>query len=191
MSSGAKLAQLEREEEVILRIQRGDRAAAAQLYAWYAAEIYARVIMPRLPVRERAEDVLKDTFVIVFETIGRYECRGRSIYFWIRRIAINEAIAVHRRDSRWRRISQTIPVEMVTSPPPMGPDRALETTETRQRIELVLSKLNPRYARAIRLRHLDELDRKECAAAMDVRVGNFDLIYHRACAQYRKKAGAR
>ncbi len=188
MATPVALVAIERERDVIQRIQGGDRAAAAELYHWYSEPIFARVIMPRLPVRELAEDVLKDTFVTVLETIGRYEFRGLSVYFWIRRIAINQAHSLYRHDARWQRISPTIPVEMVTGTPPIEPDRAIEHAESRQEIESVLATLNPRYARAIRLRHLDDLDRAECAAALGVRIGNFDLIYHRACAAYRKKA---
>ena len=49
-----------------------------------------------------------------------------------------------------------------------------------------MSQLNPRYAEALRLRLLDELEREECARRLDVTVGNFDVILHRACAAFRK-----
>ena len=46
--------------------------------------------------------------------------------------------------------------------------------------------LEPHYATALRMRLLEELDRDECAAALDVTVGNFDVIFHRACKAFRK-----
>jgi RNA polymerase sigma factor (sigma-70 family) len=69
---------------------------------------------------------------------------------------------------------------------PPAPDRAPEMAETRELVRDALDKLNPRYAQALRMRLLDELDRDECAAALDVTVGNFDVIFHRACKAFRK-----
>ena len=57
--------------------------------------------------------------------------------------------------------------------------------ETRILVERALSGLNPRYATALRLRLLEERDRQECADIMEVKVGNFDVILHRACIAFR------
>jgi RNA polymerase sigma factor (sigma-70 family) len=180
------LVPFERERAVVRRVQHGDRRAAAQLYGWYGTTVFTRVIMPRLPVRELAEDVLKDTFVIVLQSIDSYEVRDRSIYFWIRRIAINQVLSFHRRAARWRRIRPTVPIEMVSAQAPPAPSRATEQREAATRVEAALAELNPRYASAIRLRLLEDLDRHECATALGVRVANFDLIYHRACKAFRR-----
>ena len=53
-------------------------------------------------------------------------------------------------------------------------------------MELSLSRLNPRYAEALRMRLLEDRTREECAAAMGVTVGNFDVILHRACKAFRQ-----
>jgi RNA polymerase sigma-70 factor (ECF subfamily) len=50
----------------------------------------------------------------------------------------------------------------------------------RQRVELLLDRINPRYARAIRLRILEEKSREEAARVLDVSVGTFDVVLHRA-----------
>ena len=60
---------LEEEKVVILRAQSGDRAAAEQLYSWFGIQIFRSVILARLPDVDQAEDVLWDTFRIVFEKI--------------------------------------------------------------------------------------------------------------------------
>ena len=52
---------------MIQRMQQGDRAAFATLYGWYGVPIYRQVILPRLPVPELAEDVLRDTFRTALE----------------------------------------------------------------------------------------------------------------------------
>lgn len=172
---------------VITRLKRGERAAAAMLYGWYGDCLFREVILPRLPQRELAEDVLRDTFRILLERIDQYQPEeNKSIYFWIRRIAINRAIDVHRASQRARRLEQAVEHEERVHARVVDPDEAADQDDTRARIEAALTQLNPRYAEALRLRLLDDLDREECARRLEVTVGNFDVILHRACAAFRK-----
>jgi RNA polymerase sigma-70 factor (ECF subfamily) len=176
------------ERPVIERLKRGDRAALATLYRWYGDRLYRQIILPRLPVPELAEDVLKDTFRLAMERIDQYQPQGASIFFWLRRIAINRAIDVHRARQRQRRLEEAVgqePERIVGQRPP-APDRAPEVEQTRQHVEAALEQLNPRYAQALRLRLLEDREREECAEAMEVTVGNFDVILHRACKAFRK-----
>jgi RNA polymerase sigma-70 factor (ECF subfamily) len=66
------------------------------------------------------------------------------------------------------------------------PDRALEVEDTRKMVDKSLANLNPRYALALRMRLLEERSREECAGVLDVTVGNFDVILHRASKAFRK-----
>lgn len=177
------------EQEVVARLMRGDRDAAGLIFAWYSDRLYRQAILPRLPNVELAEDVLKDTFRLALERIETYQPSDRSIFFWLRRIAINRAMDVHRAQARRDRLAdddrQELTIERTMGQPPPAPDRAPEQAETRVLVEKALGLLNPRYAEALRLRLLDDLDREECAERMEVKVGNFDVILHRACKAFR------
>ena len=70
---------------------------------------------------------------------------------------------------------------------PPAPDRGVDVDETRALVNEALELLNPRYAQALRLRMIEDRDREECARIMDVTVGNFDVILHRAAKAFRKK----
>jgi DNA-directed RNA polymerase specialized sigma24 family protein len=50
----------------------------------------------------------------------------------------------------------------------------------------VLAGMNPRYARAIRLRFFDELSREVCAEALEVTVATFDVVLLRALRAFKK-----
>lgn len=182
------LPPLDEERRVVERLRSGDRAAAGVLFTWFANGLYRRAILPRLPVPELAEDVLKDTFRIALERIETFTNHDRSIFFWLRRIAINRAIDVHRARKRDRRPSHNpaATIERTMSTPPPAPDRAPELADTRDAVNRALAQLNPRYAQALRLRLLDDCDREDCAATMGVTVGNFDVILHRAAKAFRK-----
>lgn len=183
------LMPLDVEQAVIARLMTGDTSAVGELYGWYGDRIYRQVVLPRLPVRELAEDVLRDTFRIAIERIETYKDHQVSIFFWLRRIAINRAIDVYRAWQRRRRLEEGVDVDVVIdrtmSTPPPAPDRAPEVAETRELIARALDLVNPRYAQALRLRLLEDRDREECAAIMEVTVGNFDVILHRAIKAFR------
>lgn len=189
MDPSTGLVDPQTEQEVVARLMQGDRAAAGLIFAWYSDRLYRQAILPRLPNVELAEDVLKDTFRLALERIETYQPSDRSIFFWLRRIAINRAMDVHRAQARRDRLAdddrQDLTIERTMGEPPPAPDRAPEQAETRALVEKALGLLNPRYAEALRLRLLDDLDREECAERMDVKVGNFDVILHRACKAFR------
>ena len=186
----APLAPLDREQAVVDRLKSGDPSALGELYEWYGERIYRQAILPRLPVVELAEDVLRDTFRLALERIHQYAPQGRSVFFWLRRIAINRALDVHRAHSRQAKLRDAVeqePYSHTTGTPSPNPDQVSDRAETRALIEETLVLLNPRYALALRLRLLEDKDREECARVLGVSVGNFDVILHRATKAFRKK----
>ncbi len=182
------LPPIEEERAVVERIRQGDREAAGVLFHWFADGLYRRAILPRLPNPELAEDVLKDTFRTALEKIESFSNHDRSIFFWLRRIAINRAIDIHRAHARDRKAQQhhETTIERTMSQAPPAPDRAPEVAETRDQVQAALEQLNPRYADALRMRLLEDRDREECADVLGVTVGNFDVILHRAAKAFRK-----
>ena len=182
------LPPLDEERAVVTRIRQGDREAAGLLFQWFAEGLYRRAILPRLPVPELAEDVLKETFRTALEKIETFTHHDRSIFFWLRRIAIHRAIDVHRRHKRDRKASEhaETTIERTMSQPPPSPDRGHEVSQTRKQVDAALDQMNPRYAQALRLRLIEDRDREECAAKMGISVGNFDVVLHRAAKAFRK-----
>ena len=186
-SESTDLVPLEEERAVIAALKAGDRTAFATLYGWYGEPIYRSAILPRLPNRELAEDALRDTFRTALEKIDSFQLEDRSIFFWLRRIAVNKAIDAHRRTKRDRALIDKAKVEGPDlGARPDAPDRNLEVQDTRRMVETSLSMLNERYAEALKLRLIDDLEREECAAILGVTLGNFDVILHRAAKAFRK-----
>ena len=183
----ADLVPLEEERKVILRLKTGDRDAFMLLYKWYGDLLYRQAILPRLPIVELAEDCLKDTFRTALEKIDQFTLRDRSIFFWLRRIAVNKAMDTYRRHKRDRVIVEVIRHDVSTQPQnSQSPDDGLEQDALRAMIAESLTVLNPRYAQALRLRFLEDLSRESCAEAMEVTLGNFDVILHRAAKAFRQ-----
>ncbi len=177
------------ERNLILRAQRGDMTAYEQLYRAHKDALYHRVIRPRTRSGADAEDVLVDTFTTALERLQQFTWTGRSIFAWFARIAINKAHDVGRRTSRDDKGKVRLLSEARAEAAPR-PDEALELKASRAeaaaRVEAVLADLNPRYARALRLRLLEDQTRAACAEALEVTVATFDVVLLRAVRSFRK-----
>jgi len=142
---------------------------------------------------EQAEDVLCDTFRIALEKIETYQIIDRSIFFWLRRIAINLVVDTYRKQVRKRELAERIlardAVHMVMGSRSTQADDVLSQTEeeqdTKTMVNLALEKLNPRYAKALRMRLLEDQSREFCAESFGISVGNFDVLFHRASKAFR------
>jgi RNA polymerase sigma-70 factor (ECF subfamily) len=180
------------EHPCIERAKRGERAAFAELYRAYAPPLFARVLMPRLGDRAAAEDALSETFRTVFERIADFDDQGVSIWHWIARIGSNKANDMHRVRSRTGRALASFeellaPLLPEVERPGERAEREATALVLRERVVAVLERLNPRYRQAIELRFFEERSREECAAAMDAKLGTFDVVMLRALRAFRKE----
>lgn len=178
---------------MVTALQRGDRKAAAWLFETFSDVLYRKVILSRLPYRDQAEDVLCETFRIALEKIASYQSMDRSIFFWLRRISINLVVDTYRKQVRKRELAERIlardAVDMVMGSQSATADDVMSQTEqevdTKEMVHRALDKLNPRYAKALRMRLLEEQSREACAEAFGITVGNFDVLFHRASKAFR------
>ena len=178
---------LDQERALVARLKNGDRSALSDIYQQFGDKIYREAILPRLPVVELAEDVLATTFARAMEKIEQFKIDDKSIFFWLRRIAINLAMDQHRLITRDKKIEDSSKVIAEIAPQGERTDRRSEKIETRELVEESLSMINPRYAEALRLRLIQDLDRSECAEKLGISVGNFDVLLYRASKAFRDK----
>lgn len=184
---------LDQEREMVLALQKGDRKAAAWLYETFSDVLFRKVILSRLPYIDQAEDVLCETFRIALEKISTYTLIDRSIFFWLRRIAINLIVDTYRKQVRKRELAERIlardAVDMVMGSKSITADDVLakveEEEDTKDMVHKALEKLNPRYAKALRMRLLEDQSREACAEEFGITVGNFDVLFHRASKAFR------
>jgi RNA polymerase sigma factor (sigma-70 family) len=169
------------------RIRRGDRRAFAELYAEYAPPIYAQVLLPRLGTPFAAEEALAETFRAALERLGDFRPQGGGLFAWLARIAMNKANDLHREQTRTGKALASFEalVGPLREPAAGDVDRKLDQSRLRAAVEQVLAEISPRYRRAIELRILEELGRPDCAARMEISVGNFDVLLLRALRAFR------
>lgn len=187
-------AELDEEQRLVEEAQRGNLDAMRPILERYAPPLYGTVILPRLGDTASAEEVLRDTLATAVEKIGRFTWQGKSIYPWLRQIAINKVYDVHRQSKRSRKLADAMVHEIaVETDPETHADAQLmadqERRAHRERIETTMGELQDRYRVAIELRLVQELSREECARRLGVTIGTFDVLLFRAVRAFRKHFG--
>lgn len=178
----------ELEQKLLERARRGDGEAFGRIYDAYRRNLYVTVIYPRVNDADAAEEVLQETFLLALNKLDTFEWQGRSIFFWLRMIAINKA----REWLNSQRRHATVDEEVLNYQPDVSFQPERDTLEKEQtealaaRITDVLAQINERYRTAIELRLKKKLPRDECARILDVTVETFDVIFFRACKSFRQ-----
>jgi RNA polymerase sigma-70 factor, ECF subfamily len=180
---------LEEEQLLIERARAGDGEAFGRIYDAFKTPIYRTVISPRVRDVSAAEEILQDTFLLAIEKLGDFSWQGRSIFFWLRMIAINK---IHEWVS-----GQTRSASVDSSVLDYQPDNSYQPesqvlledyqADLQKKTELILEEINERYREAIRLRLIGKKTREECAAALGITVETFDVVFFRACKAFKKE----
>jgi len=194
--AGDQERELVEEQRLIEEAQQGNLDAMRPILERYAQPLYGTVILPRLGDSASAEEVLRDTLATAVEKIKRFSWQGKSIYPWLRQIAINKVFDVHRQSKRSRKLADAMAHEIaVETDPASHADAQLmadqERRSHRDRIDDTMVLLQDRYRQAIELRLVQELSREECAKRLGVTIGTFDVLLFRAVRAFRKHFGER
>src|SRR5512146_1237902 len=195
-SEAATAVELEEEQRLVEEAQAGNLDAMRPILERYAQPLYGTVILPRLGDGASAEEVLRDTLATAVEKIGRFTWQGKSIYPWLRQIAINKVYDVHRQAKRSKKLADAMVHEVpLETDPDSHADAQLmadqERRAHRDRIDETMQGLAERYRTAIELRLVQELPREDCARRLGVTIGTFDVLLFRAVRAFRKQFGDR
>jgi len=188
---------LDAERALCDRAHAGDRAALGQILRRHGPSLYRAVLLPRLGSDAAAQDALAETYARVVERFHQFQWQNAGVYPWLRVVAMRIALDVLRarkRESLYEPADLEREIDAADRDPAAGGEAELsdkrDLADARARVEAALSKLNPRYAMAIRLRVLEERPREEVAATLGVSVSTFDVVLHRAMASLKKTLGA-
>ena len=88
------------EKVLVEQARNGDRAAMRQIYDCYSRYL-AATRSRYLPDGGDLRDVLQDSFVKIFSSLGKFDYRGEgSLKAWMRQISVNEALKFIRKRKR-------------------------------------------------------------------------------------------
>jgi RNA polymerase sigma-70 factor (ECF subfamily) len=179
---------------LVERAQAGDRAALGELLHRHGPTLYRCVLLPRLGTEAAAKEALSETYAKVVANIGKFAWQNVGFYPWLRTVALRVALDQLRAKKRlvlFEEDDLAREVEAAQNETPVDDHLSAERDReaARRKVESALERLNPRYARAIRLRILEEKPREVVATELGVTPATFDVVLHRAIAALKKALG--
>jgi RNA polymerase sigma-70 factor (ECF subfamily) len=182
---------------------KGDKEAYRALVERYQSRLFSTAL-DIVKTREDAEDVVQETFVKAFLSLGQFKGQS-SFYTWLYRICFNMAIDIRRKAGRrggtHLEFKEHLGVNRAavedgaresggggTGHHPQrveGPHDALARKELGHKIQEVLGELSEEHRAVIMLREIDGLDYDEIAKAIGVPKGTVmsRLFYARKALQ--------
>jgi len=185
---------------LVRAVQRGDSQAANDLYTETYQGLYY-YISKTLNDPELAQDLLQETFIEIYQTIGNLN--GPAAFLkWSRQIAYHKCTAYARKtreilvdeNEDGLSVFDTLEEERAE----FIPDEALDKEDLKQTVHAMIAALPMEQRSAIMLRYFDEISVKEIAEIQGVSEGTVKsrLNYGRKAIQksveeYEKKTGVK
>ena len=174
MSSHSKYSE-QLDEDLVLRVQRGDKSAFDFLVIKYQHRII-QLVNRYVKDPSEAQDVAQEAFIKAYRALGNF--RGDSAFYtWLYRIAINTAknylVSRSRRNSDYQVDIQDAEV-FENAPQLQGmetPERQLLNQEIVDTIQEAIDKLPEDMRTAIMLREFEGMSYEEIAETMECPVG--------------------
>jgi RNA polymerase sigma-70 factor, ECF subfamily len=163
------------DEDLVLRVQQGDKSAFDLLVIKYQHKII-QLVNRYVKDPSEAQDVAQEAFIKAYRALSNF--RGDSAFYtWLYRIAINTAknylVSRSRRSSDYQVDIQD--AEALENTPQLQgmetPERLLLNEEIIDTIKTAIDKLPEEMRTAIILREFEGMSYEEIAEAMDCPVG--------------------
>ena len=155
-ASGASLAQFggaapatdESDAVLVARVRAGDVAAFSGLVHRHIRTAFG-IAYHVLQHREDAEDAVQQAFMAALARLDTFDAT-RPFGPWMSRVVLNHARSARRARTRLVR-GWIEPVETIEASPALGPDRAAERSEIRERVREAIALLPERQRLAVQL----------------------------------------
>jgi RNA polymerase sigma-70 factor (ECF subfamily) len=175
------------ERELVLRAQRGDDLAFAELVRTHE-EIAFRVAYVITGSAADAEDAVQDGIVKAWRALGRFR-GGEPWRPWLLAIVANEARNRRRSAGRRAQLALRAERERVSGDAAPSPEATALAADERRRLLVAVDALPEDSRLVLVCRYLLELSELETAAALGLRPGTVKSRTARALERLREAAG--
>jgi len=174
--------------ELVRRVLAGETALYELIMRRYNQRLY-RVARAILRNDAEAEDVMQDAHVRAYQHLADFENRAQ-FSTWLTRIAIHEALARSRRQSRFQSLDDSGEFTGGTMKPLAAegpsPEEAAYDRELRGVLERAVVELPEDYRLVFMLREVEGMSTDETADCLSLSSENVKVRLHRARATLRK-----
>jgi RNA polymerase sigma-70 factor (ECF subfamily) len=184
-------------DQLLDRIVLGDPSATEVLLTRHHKRLRRMVYLridPRLAARLDPSDIVQDALAEAHKRLPAYAAqRPIPFYPWLRRIAWDRLLAMHRRHIAAKRRtvlredvlplsedSEMLLAERLAATEASSPSHQLVRREIRDRVRTAISQLPESDREVITLKHLEDLSFQEAAAVLEVSSAAIYSRYYRA-----------
>ncbi|MBL4606174.1 MAG: RNA polymerase sigma factor [Flavobacteriaceae bacterium] len=150
-------------KELIQQCCKQDLSAQSQVYQLFSDKLFGACLKYSHNYQD-AEDILQDSFLIIFDKIEQYKSSG-SFEGWMKRITINTALQNYRNSSTLQVVSEHTLTEE---------DNHLDFEDDQLELNFLLKliqQLPHRYRLVFNLYVLDHFSHKEIANMLQISIG--------------------
>ncbi|WP_439153202.1 RNA polymerase sigma factor [Winogradskyella sp.] len=162
---------------LIDQLKNKDERALSLLYDKYSGAIYS-VIIKMIRDEGKAQNLLQDTFMTVWNKAENYDTNKGRFYTWIYRIARNKTLNVIRKNDP---LIQTDDFSVYTNK-----EVAISIDPKYLELNGAIKKLEDHHKEAIELVYFKGLTHREAHIEMDVPLGTFKSYVRQALKQVRE-----
>jgi len=172
-----------KDDELVERLKSGEPNAVVELYNVYFNRIYSLVSHQVARDHDAAQDIVQETFLAALKSAGKF--RGRSkVYTWLYSIANRKVADFYRRQKRKAK-HETTSLENHASEPPLT--ETVESEETKQAIQKILSYLPLHYRQVLLLKYVEEMPVSEICQVVGRSPKSVEGLLTRARRELRNK----
>jgi RNA polymerase sigma-70 factor, ECF subfamily len=180
---------------VVAQVLAGDKDAFRLLVERHSRNIF-RVVYRMTGNQQDAEEVLQETFLRAYKSLGRFESRS-NFGTWLYRIAVNRALDL--LSSRKTQMQTKDGYQITDSPEPEegrqvqlpapapGPDRLLISSEIKKKVAQALGLLTPAERVAFTMRHMEGQSIEEISQVLNVKTSAAKNCVFRAVQKLRQQ----
>ena len=173
--------------ELLVRLQRRDPQALAELYDRYGPLVF-RLILRMVRDNGIAEDLVQETFLRVWNRIGGFDSDRGAVGPWLLAVARNRAIDYLR--SRGRRTESTVELNETEHPELFaGLSGDVLNFDLVRQVRRALDQLDAQQRQAIELAYFEGMSQTEIAERMGQPLGTIKTWTRRAIQQMRAALG--
>ena len=176
------------DSELVLRMQRRDPRAVAELYDRYGRVVYALVLRV---VRDTgiAEDLVQETFLRAWNRVHGFDAQKGSIGPWLLAVARNRAIDYLR--SAVGRERNAVEYEETDHPALFcDMEKDILSSDKARIVKSAIQKLSPNQRQVIELAYFEGLSQSEMAERMGQPLGTVKTWVRTALKNLRDELGA-
>ena len=169
------------EDDLLLRLRRGEQEAVITVYEAFFAPLYQYV---RLKVGDKAlaQDIVSEVFVKLIESIGTRSAPRTSLRGWLFQVARHE---VYRTYGKVRQLPLEDVEEWMPAPPESNPEVRLGDFVDMERVRHALRMLTADHQEVLILRFGQRLSLQETADMMGKSIGAIKSLQFRAVDRLR------